>query len=496
MAEFQAGVSRFIFARYRADRPGLFELKDGEAERYRIFANTGLICPVDGCPSPKITTVNRSRYQDGFKHYRSAFSHGPESLFHVEGKAVIARWARETYPEAEVVEEQASNRERERIADVMVTFVDGRRVALEVQYASLTPTDWQERHDSYRAQGILDIWLFGHYGNQMPAADDVGKITLNPTHERAAEHGSPVLWFNPTIRQVAHLRAVERVDAMSFSTLPLTGAGRMEAESLDAFTLDPARGLWSPELRKLAVSTAAFLTAEKEEMARQEKIEASKRYWLAHNLGKREALAAVWPQTRDGKVILARYGGTVPAFLDVPVSVDIPIPNTMWQSHLLLTLVDQTGPGLSVQQPGIEKRLIEEFGLGIPIPAASLIITEWFSALARHKILLARRIRKQWTMEMDYKTLMPPPHPTPVRRMPGRTIVEPFAERLLRENAYSDRVRAAKEEHRNKPQQGQGRRANCSACGHALDPLMGTVSDYHLTCDPGWKDQRPHTGLR
>ena len=50
----------------------------------------------------------------------------------------------------------------ERRADVMLTSPTGRQVAFEVQYAPLTVKAWRGRHRSYRAAGIVDVWLFGH----------------------------------------------------------------------------------------------------------------------------------------------------------------------------------------------------------------------------------------------------------------------------------------------------------------------------------------------
>jgi hypothetical protein len=48
------------------------------------------------------------------------------------------------------------------VPDVLVVFPDGRRFAFEIQYAPLTIDAWRARHAGYRAQDIVDIWLFGH----------------------------------------------------------------------------------------------------------------------------------------------------------------------------------------------------------------------------------------------------------------------------------------------------------------------------------------------
>src|SRR5690554_5653245 len=149
LREFQSGESRLIFARRRDGSPELFMLPDGEAHQLRQFTVENMMCPVPGCPTPRFTTVRRRvRGRDGFRHFhRPGFEHSPESQFHIEGKAELARWARSVQPDATVTEELASDAARSRVADVMVEYPDDQRTAFEVQYAALTPDAWQLRHD-------------------------------------------------------------------------------------------------------------------------------------------------------------------------------------------------------------------------------------------------------------------------------------------------------------------------------------------------------------
>ncbi|WP_054813818.1 competence protein CoiA family protein [Nocardia arizonensis] len=85
--------------------------------------------------------------------------HHPETVWHLNGKATLARWAR---TQADVVEVrmEAWLPQRERRSDVRVVFVNGREVALEVQGGALTDEEWTSRHDDYRRNGVVDVWLW------------------------------------------------------------------------------------------------------------------------------------------------------------------------------------------------------------------------------------------------------------------------------------------------------------------------------------------------
>ena len=51
--------------------------------------------------------------------------------------------------------------EPNRIADIFVTFADGRQWAIEFQCASLDIEEWHRRHKAYREAGIRDTWIIG-----------------------------------------------------------------------------------------------------------------------------------------------------------------------------------------------------------------------------------------------------------------------------------------------------------------------------------------------
>lgn len=85
--------------------------------------------------------------------------HHPETLWHFDGKAMLARWA-QSQPNVVAVRIEAWLPDHARRSDVRVVFNDGREVALEVQGSLLTDEEWTRRHDDYRRNSVVDIWLW------------------------------------------------------------------------------------------------------------------------------------------------------------------------------------------------------------------------------------------------------------------------------------------------------------------------------------------------
>ncbi|MGN2641013.1 competence protein CoiA family protein [Nocardia takedensis] len=85
--------------------------------------------------------------------------HHPETLWHLNGKMVLARWARRQ-PGVVDVRTEAWLPGGERRSDVLVVFADGRRVALEVQSGPVTDYEWTTRHEDYRRNDVVDVWLW------------------------------------------------------------------------------------------------------------------------------------------------------------------------------------------------------------------------------------------------------------------------------------------------------------------------------------------------
>ena len=103
------------------------------------------------------------RMQLHFAHQRGecAWSTEGESVRHMRGKLVLARWLRAQFPGARVsLEERLPGPNR--IADVFLQHADGRRQALEFQCAHLELDEWQMRHVAYQSEGIIDTWIIGN----------------------------------------------------------------------------------------------------------------------------------------------------------------------------------------------------------------------------------------------------------------------------------------------------------------------------------------------
>ena len=98
-----------------------------------------------------------------FAHQKGecAWSTEAESVRHMRGKVVLARWLREQFPRARVTLEERLP-EPNRIADILVTHPDGRMQAVEFQCAPLDLEEWKHRHEAYRKANIIDTWIIGN----------------------------------------------------------------------------------------------------------------------------------------------------------------------------------------------------------------------------------------------------------------------------------------------------------------------------------------------
>jgi hypothetical protein len=84
-----------------------------------------------------------------------------ESVRHMRGKVVLARWLREQFPRARVTLEERLP-EPNRIADILVTHAGGQLQAVEFQCAPLDLDEWKHRHEAYRKANIIDTWIIGN----------------------------------------------------------------------------------------------------------------------------------------------------------------------------------------------------------------------------------------------------------------------------------------------------------------------------------------------
>lgn len=93
----------------------------------------------------------------------SDYAHHPESPEHLLCKEMVARGLKEElveYIQADI-QYEVKVPEVRRVADVMATFPNGWRVAHEIQLASVSIEDLQQRTDDYAEAGIDVVWWLG-----------------------------------------------------------------------------------------------------------------------------------------------------------------------------------------------------------------------------------------------------------------------------------------------------------------------------------------------
>lgn len=276
ISAFLDGETRLVAAAHRVDSTApLFVLPDGSAREHRAWTKSELRCFIPDCPAPDLTTVSRRRGRDGFRHLtRGAGGHSPESFHHIQGKAVIAAWLSCTYPSARVTVEAATDSQRSQIADVMLVIGDV-RYAFEVQYAPLSPDEWEARHRSYQGAGIVDVWLWGHTPRQLKKGRHdrlEGKFHLTPAQEALRDQGLQLLWINPELGRIG--TATETAWILEESLRIQANGVRFDLlfEDLADLRIDEG-GVTSPTLGRLAVSgrrVREYRDAEDARIAREE----------------------------------------------------------------------------------------------------------------------------------------------------------------------------------------------------------------------------------
>jgi hypothetical protein len=284
------GETRFIAAGYRdsARAAELFVMPDGEAAMLRTFTRLNLRCLIADCSAPDIIAVSRERRRDGFSHRAGGGRHAPESVNHLQGKAVLALWLRSQLPDADIQVEGATDTQRSRVADVLVTLPDGQRVAFEVQYAPLTVKDWRERHASYVSQGITDIWLWGHTRLHRSRSSYDPPIRLSDVQDEVRRAGLAVHWLNPETAEIA--TAVTRLSNDHIVWIE-DQLGEVAVQKLNELGL-AAEGFTSVELSRIADLTRRWAAEKERRRVEREQREAARAAQRQRRAAEQEARRA------------------------------------------------------------------------------------------------------------------------------------------------------------------------------------------------------------
>jgi hypothetical protein len=204
-AEAALGDPRQVYAR-KADAPSdapLVFMPDGQAEVFRDRAQAGaLICPVPGCPSPKLSTRGGER-RDHFFHVKA-----PADPLHSQQYARLATrrllldWAIGQTSVTEIVDK--------RVEGVAITLIahldDGSRVALCYVDMKLGADAWEDLNYDLKSEGLAASWIFAlrkmYFAPPDPAApviEDPGRTDLildQPIYRRMRWKGSWPLIIN------------------------------------------------------------------------------------------------------------------------------------------------------------------------------------------------------------------------------------------------------------------------------------------------------------
>lgn len=233
-----------------------------------------------------------------------------ESPEHLAGKAAIVEWVADAYPDL-TVDTEVPIGDRERIADVLVTWPTGQRVAIEIQYARLSDhgdhDSWHDRTNDYLDHDILPIWLLGHTGAQLkvwePAdqSEDWPKqVRLNALHNYMTHQGAKVLWLNPFTRTVA-TPSTGRERPVPIRTA--TSSAHLHPEPLTDCALDPECGLTTPAMERLHGNAQEMQRLQ----AERQKVDAARRaeQWAAEERRKGDREARLATLKAQGEKTLA-----------------------------------------------------------------------------------------------------------------------------------------------------------------------------------------------
>jgi len=230
-----------------------------------------------------------------------------------------------------------------------------------VQYSSITPDAWQRRHDSYREQGIVDVWLFGHTPNQLKIAPD-GIVHANPTHEAVVRSGQALMFLNPDLGVVGAAVGVGHpfdadADRYLDELVPVfneLASARLEIRSLTELRPSTRHGLggeWLDALYARAAAlrvhntTALAQAAENRERQRQER-EVKQRAWEARRRPQQKRIRALfggvrrWSRSEALAEIRAYFGVHLKGRIDYIVNpTSAPELLVRWQCVIYFELI-------------------------------------------------------------------------------------------------------------------------------------------------------------
>lgn len=181
----------------------IVRLNQGRARTFDADVSAGLLmCPIPGCPSPRFAVRNcaPSGRRDHFFHVDGLTeAHAPESLEHYLAKHALAERLVQLLPANWTVSVDDAALDNGQRPDVNV-YEDGvLRVACEVQYSPITPTEWVDRQQGYSASGVRGWWFF--------AGAHTSSLSFDGLHRALLHAGHPLLFVDAQIPDYVKLGA-------------------------------------------------------------------------------------------------------------------------------------------------------------------------------------------------------------------------------------------------------------------------------------------------
>ncbi|MDH2413941.1 competence protein CoiA family protein [Nocardioides sp. CER19] len=330
---FLGTETRQVWAIHRDTREPYFLAEGAAAEAKAIV--TDLRCLAPDC-DVSLNAIGGTRRRHHFRHENKGCPGTTgESALHLAAKAMLAAWLNESTPAYSTV--AVEERIHPRRPDVVVTDLDGRRTAFEVEYKAWSIPEWEAKQADLDAAGVPVLWLIGHTRLTPVAGTDSTpdappRVKVPALVQDIAAAGRPVLAINPLTREIGTLldHDLGRYDG----ALPVA---RFAADSIDECRFDHTLGIVTPTMGLIAdAERLATEEAEREreaaERERQE-AEAARRSALeAHRRAKAERDAgAGWPDVPDDSALLLPI-----------ITVRRPLPLRSWAA-LRETLIARWG---------------------------------------------------------------------------------------------------------------------------------------------------------
>jgi hypothetical protein len=225
------GERRQVYAR-DADAPidaRLVYLPEGEANAFRKRAKSGkLICPVPGCPSPRLSTRGPKSRRHHFVHVRTPDDpQHRRSYARVATLRLLSHW---TVAQKPVVEATPNTEVAGVPVTVLASLYEGSQVALCYVDGRLGAEAWHERHVALEGLGIATAWLFAlkkaFFSPPKPAEplvedrDRHDLILDRPIYKEMRRHGAWPLLINLERQELANVIKPEGSPAKRLGLAP------------------------------------------------------------------------------------------------------------------------------------------------------------------------------------------------------------------------------------------------------------------------------------